>query len=113
MVAEHLYKASAPGAESERTMFFYHKARVDGLQRRNETPTYMEEHFVARDDFLYFRAVEFAKRPKKFGPADATTANARPILVTCCIQQNLLTATKVFVDTHLCILARCQLRLCI
>ena len=79
--AEHLYKASAPGAESERTMFFYDKARVDGLRRRNETPTYMEEHFVDRHDFLFFRAVEFAKRPKKFGPADATTANARPILV--------------------------------
>ena len=61
-------------------MHFYHHARVDGLQKRNETPTYMEEHFLERDDFLYFRSIEFAKRPKKFGPADSSNANARPIL---------------------------------
>ena len=61
-------------------MQFYHHARVDGLQKRNETSTYMEEHFVDRDDFLFFRSVEFAKRPKKFGPADSSNANARPIL---------------------------------
>ena len=77
---EHHYKASAPGPESERTMVFYDEARVDGLQKREEMPTEMTEHFVNRDDFLYYRHVEFGKRPKKFGPAEVQSP--RPIIVS-------------------------------
>jgi hypothetical protein len=62
-------------------MLFYEDARVDGLSKRVETPTSMEEHFASRNDCLYYRYVEFGKRPKKFGPA-ATDANARPIQVS-------------------------------
>jgi len=61
-------------------MTFYHVARVDGLDRRLETPTQMTEHFIDRDDFLVFRHVEFIARQKKFGPASENTAD-RPILV--------------------------------
>ena len=79
--SEHQYKASAPGPENERTMIFYSEARVDGLVKRIETPTEMSEHFVDREDFLYYRFVEFGKRPKKFGPAENSTP--RPIMVRC------------------------------
>jgi len=75
---EHQYKASAPGAENERVMIFYDEARVDGLQKRIETPTSMTEHFLKREDFLYYRNVEFGRRPKKFGPAESQTP--RPII---------------------------------
>ena len=72
--------ASAPGPENERTMVFYHEARDDGLQKRTETPTSMEEHFINRDDFLFYRFVEFGKRQKKFGPAENPAP--RPIHVS-------------------------------
>jgi len=61
-------------------MTFYHVARVDGLERRVETPTQMTEYFVNRDDFLVYRLVEFAGREKKFGPSEAT--NERSIQVS-------------------------------
>ena len=55
LCAEHQYKAGAPGVENERTMVFYNVARMDGLAKRVETPTEMTEHFVDRDDFLYYK----------------------------------------------------------
>ena len=61
-------------------MIFYDEARDDGLQKRIETPSSIEEHFVNRDDFLYYRSVDFGKRPKKFGPAE--TLIPRPIIVS-------------------------------
>ena len=76
---EHTFKANSPGPESDRTMIFYHDARVDGLTRREETPSEMVEHFVDRDDFLYYREVQYGKRPKKFVPKESTLP--RPILV--------------------------------
>lgn len=76
---EHQYKASAPGPENDRTMIFYHEARVDGLHKRVETPTEITEHFISRDDFLFYRFIQFGKRTKKFGPAE--TSNIRPIVV--------------------------------
>ncbi|XP_070577144.1 dynein regulatory complex subunit 7-like [Ptychodera flava] len=77
---EHIYKALTPGPESERTMIFYDHARVDGLAKRDETATEMTEHFVDRDDFLYYRHVEFGKRQKKLEPAGAgSSSNSRPI----------------------------------
>lgn len=74
---EHQYKAGAPGPENDRTMIFYNEARVDGMTKRIETPIEMVEHFVNREDCLFYRFVEFGKRPKKFGPAES--ANPRPI----------------------------------
>ncbi|ESO96481.1 hypothetical protein LOTGIDRAFT_115813, partial [Lottia gigantea] len=77
---EHHYKASAPAPENERTMIFYHEARVDGLMKRIETPSELTEHYVNRDDFLFYKHVEFGKRQKKFGPQDGgSSGNARPI----------------------------------
>ncbi len=76
---EHQYRASTPAPENDRTMIFYNDARVDGLQKRIETPTEMTEHFVNREDFLYYRRVEFKKREKIFGPAKSD--NPRPIVV--------------------------------
>ena len=63
-------------------MMFYDEARVDGLVKRIETPTEMTEHFKNRDDFLFFKHVDFGKKNKKFGPQDGSSAqNNRPILV--------------------------------
>ena len=67
-------------------MIFYSEARVDGLMKRVEDPSQMTEHFTDREDFLFYRHVEFGKRPKKFGPAENTTP--RPILV--CSWENLI-----------------------
>lgn len=65
-------------------MIFYHEARVDGLQKKVETPAGMVENFIDREDCLYYRNVEFGKRPKKFGPAENSTS--RPILVCCLLK---------------------------
>ena len=65
--------------EGERLMTFYHVARVDGLERRVETPTQMTEYYINRDDFLVYRMVEFTGRQKKFGPSESTSE--RPIQV--------------------------------
>jgi hypothetical protein len=54
-------------------MIFYNEARVDGLMKRVETPTEMTEEYTDRDDFLYYKHVDFGKRPKKFGPQDGST----------------------------------------
>ena len=67
------------GPENERVMFFYDEARVDGLKCREETPVEMVEHYVNRNDFLFYRKVVFDKRPKIFGPQEGE--NFRPILV--------------------------------
>ncbi|KAK3093928.1 hypothetical protein FSP39_021907 [Pinctada imbricata] len=78
---EHTYRSSAPGPENDRTMLFYHEARVDGLVKRVESPTEMTEEYVNRDDFLYYKHVEYGKRTKKFGPQESSPAkNSRPIL---------------------------------
>ena len=77
--AEHKYKISAGlRPEGERIMTFFHNARVDGLEKRAETPTDMTEHFRNRDDFLVYRRVEYGVRQKKFGPA-TEDSNLRPI----------------------------------
>lgn len=63
-------------------MLFYHVARVDGLVKREETPSEMTEEYDNRDDFLYYKYVEFGKRAKKFGPQETSSANkGRPINV--------------------------------
>ena len=64
-------------------MHFYDEARVDGLLKRIETPLSMTEHYKNRDDFLFYKHVDFGKRTKKFGPQDeVVTSNPRPIVVS-------------------------------
>lgn len=78
---EHQFKASSPGPENDRIMLFYDEARVDGLVKRVECLTEMTEEYRNRDDYLYYKQVEFGKRTKKFGPQDGTGANnMRPIV---------------------------------
>ncbi|KAH0619461.1 hypothetical protein JD844_000109 [Phrynosoma platyrhinos] len=75
----HIYKTMDP--ETDRTMEFYHETRVDGLEKRIETPTDMTEYFVGRSDFLYYRHTEFGKRVKKVAAILVNTeTNARPIV---------------------------------
>ena len=61
-------------------MNFYNEARVDGLKQRVETPLNMMEYFQNRDDFLFYRYVQYGPKPKKFGPADEVVQ--RPIIVS-------------------------------
>lgn len=82
ILLEHQFKSSTPGPENERVMIFYHEARVDGLVKREETQTEMTEEYSNRDDFLFYKYVEFGKRAKKFGPQETSSANkGRPINV--------------------------------
>ncbi|XP_053127437.1 dynein regulatory complex subunit 7 [Hemicordylus capensis] len=76
----HIYKTLVP--ETERTMDFYSETRVDGLQKRVETPQDMTEYFEGRSDFLIYRHTDFGKRAKKVGPTPFSggDTNARPIL---------------------------------
>ena len=78
--SEHTYLASSPSAESERVMLFYDEARVDGLNKREETPLSMTEHFKNRDDFLYYQHIDLGPKPKKAGPR-GEDINPRPIYV--------------------------------
>jgi hypothetical protein len=74
---EHRYRLTGGlMPEGERTMTFYHAARVDGLEKRVETQTAMTEFYINRDDFLVYRHVVFGVRQKKFGPSENTL---RPI----------------------------------
>ncbi|KAK6999816.1 dynein regulatory complex subunit 7 [Biomphalaria glabrata] len=78
---EHNYHANATEPENERTMIFYDEARHDGLVKREEKPLSMTEHFKGREDFLFYRHVEFGKKSKKLGPQDEISEpNPRPIL---------------------------------
>nr|XP_009664339.1 PREDICTED: coiled-coil domain-containing protein lobo homolog [Struthio camelus australis] len=75
----HIYTSMEP--ETEHTMEFYNEARVDGLQKRIENANEMTEYFTGRDDFLYFRHVEFGKRVKKIHVAGTRIdINSRPIV---------------------------------
>lgn len=62
--------------------------RVDGLFKREESPTEMKEHFMNREDYLHFRHVYFGKRQKKAGPA-SSDGTQRPILVRKLCLKNL------------------------
>lgn len=55
-IAEHRYFANGPHVvDSERILDFYHVARFDGLSKFEMHPNYLTQHFVDRDDFLYYR----------------------------------------------------------
>ncbi|KAM9062397.1 dynein regulatory complex subunit 7 [Sarcophilus harrisii] len=73
----HTYKSMIP--ETERTMEFYHKARVDGLVKRTETPRSMTEYYEGRADFLVYRHIDYGPRSKKFSLSTVET-NPRPML---------------------------------
>jgi hypothetical protein len=82
IVTEYKYRNNARCvAEGERTMTFFHNARVDGLEKRAETPTEMTETFINRDDFLVYRHVVYGVRQKKLAPAN--DIQLRPIEVRC------------------------------
>ncbi|GAB1601479.1 dynein regulatory complex subunit 7-like [Argonauta hians] len=76
---EHHYKFESVGPESERTMIFYHDARVDGLETRIETNTSMIEHYIGRKDLLYYKNVEFGIRLLVFAPQISGDSEPRPI----------------------------------
>lgn len=48
-------------------MIFYYEVRVDGLVKREEIQIEMIEEYSNRDDFFFYKYVEFGKRVKKFG----------------------------------------------
>ncbi|XP_017757421.1 PREDICTED: dynein regulatory complex subunit 7-like [Eufriesea mexicana] len=67
---EHRYFINDPTEiDSERILDFYHIARFDGLSRFKMHPNYLIQHFVNRDDFLYYRHVQFS-REKTVAPLD-------------------------------------------
>lgn len=54
--AEHRYFVNNFNrVDSERILDFYHIARFDCLSRIEMHPNYLTQHFVDRDDFLYYR----------------------------------------------------------
>ncbi|KAJ9591544.1 hypothetical protein L9F63_001898, partial [Diploptera punctata] len=59
---EHYYYEYSLGVEAERTMEFFHMARLDGLQKLEMHPLYLTEHFKDREDFLFYRRVDYQKR---------------------------------------------------
>ncbi|CAH8509457.1 unnamed protein product [Dicrocoelium dendriticum] len=68
-LCQHIFNRNQHGPQAARTMIFYHEARVDGLQRREQTPTTMKEYYVGREDRMCYREVLFGAKVKKFGPA--------------------------------------------
>ncbi|XP_032882558.1 dynein regulatory complex subunit 7 isoform X1 [Amblyraja radiata] len=75
---KHVFRSSEP--ETDRTMKFNGKLRVDGLMSRVETPTEMIGKFRDRPDFLIYRHTVFAKRLKKVKLPGASHSNYRTIL---------------------------------
>ncbi|XP_027713724.1 dynein regulatory complex subunit 7 isoform X1 [Vombatus ursinus] len=73
----HIYKNMIP--ETDRTMEFYHSARVDGLVKRTETSRSMTEYYEGRPDFLAYRHVDYGIRTKKFN-INSADSNTRPLL---------------------------------
>uniref|UniRef100_F6URF0 Dynein regulatory complex subunit 7 n=1 Tax=Monodelphis domestica TaxID=13616 RepID=F6URF0_MONDO len=74
---EHTYKTMAP--ETDRSMEFYYDTRVDGLEKRTETPNSMTEYYKDRADYLVYRHVDYGIRLKKFS-LNSPDTNPRPML---------------------------------
>nr|CAD7267963.1 unnamed protein product [Timema shepardi] len=70
---EHSYYLSQSHVEHERSMKFYHKARMDGLESIQMEPCHMTQHFKDRQDFLYHRHVTFAPRDKNIAEGPKRT----------------------------------------
>jgi len=75
---EHVYKLNSSSTDSYRVMTFYHKARVDGLARREEKQLEMTESFSDRPDHLFYRHTLFNTK-KSFAPAAAPGMGAKGI----------------------------------
>lgn len=87
-------------------------ARVDGLVERVMTPSEMVEHYMDRDDFLYYRHVTYEKLTKKqlqeskdkprkivtvldkFHPNPATPANSDVAERTLFFAENLIKVVR-------------------
>ncbi|XP_033347951.1 dynein regulatory complex subunit 7-like isoform X1 [Bombus vosnesenskii] len=68
---EHRYFVDASNEiDSERILDFYHVPRFDGLSKFEMNPSYLTQHFVGRDDFLYYRHVQFSQDRKTSAPQD-------------------------------------------
>nr|CAH8833855.1 unnamed protein product [Trichobilharzia regenti] len=68
-LAEHGYYRSQQSLHTTRYMLFYNEARVDCLEKREQTPTTMIEHYKNREDRLFYREVIYSAKMKRFGPA--------------------------------------------
>ncbi|KAL0118701.1 hypothetical protein PUN28_009396 [Cardiocondyla obscurior] len=56
----HRYLTSAPDSlDEERTINFYNNAQFDGLSRIETGPLYLTQHYMDREDLLYYRRAEF------------------------------------------------------
>ncbi|XP_048455549.1 dynein regulatory complex subunit 7 isoform X3 [Rhincodon typus] len=78
-VKKHIYRSSEP--ETDRTLKYNSRLRVDGLVSRVETPTEMTEKFKDRPDFLIYRQAIFAKRMRKVRLPGVFQLNYRTMLV--------------------------------
>ncbi|XP_054011422.1 dynein regulatory complex subunit 7-like [Hylaeus anthracinus] len=59
---EHQYLENGPNTvDAKRSLIFYHVARFDGLSLLEMDPTYFTQHFIDRDDLLYYRHVQFSR----------------------------------------------------
>ncbi|XP_025988502.2 dynein regulatory complex subunit 7 [Solenopsis invicta] len=57
----HRYLAfDCDSVSDERTIDFYDSAQFDGLSRIETGPLYLTQHYVDREDFLYYRHAEFS-----------------------------------------------------
>ncbi|KZC06212.1 Coiled-coil domain-containing protein lobo like protein [Dufourea novaeangliae] len=64
---EHRYFGNGPDTvDMERILEFYHVARIDGLSRLEMHPNYLTQHFVDRDDFLYYSFNRLENRHAEF-----------------------------------------------
>lgn len=61
-MTEHSFFLGWNGVEGKRTMLFYHVARDDGLKKLEMDPLYLIQHFEDRQDFLYYRKVDYEPR---------------------------------------------------
>ncbi|XP_060684924.1 dynein regulatory complex subunit 7 [Hemiscyllium ocellatum] len=77
-VKRHIYRSSEP--ETDRTLKYNSRLRVDGLVSRVETPAEMTEKFKNRPDFLTYRQTIFAKRMRKVRLPGVFHLNYRTIL---------------------------------
>nr|CAD7431574.1 unnamed protein product [Timema monikensis] len=72
-ILEHSYYLSQSHVEHERSMKFYPKARMDGMESIQMDPCYMTQHFKDREDFCYHRHVIFVPRDKNIAEGPKRT----------------------------------------
>ncbi|XP_076164914.1 dynein regulatory complex subunit 7 [Ptiloglossa arizonensis] len=59
---EHQYFVNGPNTvDAERILNFYYTGRIDDLSRVEMHPFSLTQHFINRDDFLYYRHVQFSQ----------------------------------------------------